>query len=388
MKAALVKYRYALLGGPERQIGPLIGALVEEGYEVHLVGHRWQLEEGFKEAIRCHRVPVVPGASFLRVLSFALFASWIVEREAFDLVCSFDRTLRQDLYRAGEGCHREWLIRRHRAAPRHRPIDRMNPLHRVILFLEKRLFASERCRKVIANSRMVKEDILRHYHVPEAKIAVIYNGVDLLRFHPRNRERVGKTTRQALGLGPDERVLLLVGSGFERKGVRSLIHGAAEALAKSRHTPLRLIIAGKGNPRPYLALARRLGLREQIRFVGIWPRVEALYAAADAFVLPTLYDPFSNACLEAMASGLPVLTSEANGASELIVHGRSGLIVKDPMDPSEIGEKLVELFEKGKGQAMGLEARETAEGFPIRRTLLETLKIWQEVLAEKSRVAS
>jgi UDP-glucose:(heptosyl)LPS alpha-1,3-glucosyltransferase len=233
---------------------------------------------------------------------------------------------------------------------------------------------------------MVKEDILRHYRFPEARIAVIYNGVDLLRFHPRNREQMGKTVRRALGLGPDEQVLLLVGSGFERKGVWSLIHGAAEALARGRHTPLKLIIAGKGNPRPYLALARRLGLAGQVLFVGIWPQVEALYAAANAFVLPTLYDPFSNACLEAMASGLPVLTSEANGASELIVHGRNGFIVEDPMNPSEIGGKLVELFEEERRRVMGLKARETAEHFPIGRPLIETLKIWQEVLAEKSRV--
>lgn len=380
MRIALVRQSYQVGGGAERSIANLAGELRKRGHEVHLFAHRWA-EEG-PQGIVFHWVPVIPGASFLKVLSFAFFSAPLIRKQRFDIVHSFERTLRQDIYRAGDGCHREWLIQRHRAFPWRQSLDAVNPLHRSILALERRIFTPGCSKRVIANSRKTKEEILRHYGFPEDRIAVVYTGVDLDRFHPGKRERLGPQVRRALGLGPEDLVLLFVGSGFERKGLWFLIGGAALARGRVAGQDLKILVAGKGTPRPYLALAERLGLKGRLQFVGVWPNVEELYAAADIFVLPTLYDPFANTCLEAMAAGLPVITTIQNGASELIEDGRSGLIVKDPTDPFELGERLLELSEERR-RSVGEEARRVAERFPIGRYARETVKVYREVLEEK-----
>src|SRR3972149_3184408 len=111
----------------------------------------------------------------------------------------------------------------------------------------------------------------------------------------------------------------------------------------ARKVPLKLLVAGKGNPQAYLALAERLGMKGRLSFVGVWPRIEELYAISDVFVLPTIYDPFANACLEAMASGLPVITTASNGASELIVDGCHGFILSDPTDHHGLGARILDL---------------------------------------------
>ena len=166
MRIALIRQRYAAGGGAEGYVAQLLESLSAAGHEVHLFAHRWT---GVPAGVTIHRVPVVPAPAFLRVLSFAWAARRMTRRGDFDLVQSFDRTLSPDLYRAGDGCHRAWLDRR-RAVEGNplRLLDGVNPMHRSLLFLERRLFQGG-CRCVIANSRMVQEEILRYYGAPGAR---------------------------------------------------------------------------------------------------------------------------------------------------------------------------------------------------------------------------
>lgn len=382
MKIALVRHSCQVGGGAEQSVAYLASELTLQGHEVHLFAHH--IAEDGPHGIVFHRVPVIRGASILKVLSFAFYAASLLKKESFDIIHSFERTFYHDLYRAGDGCHQEWLMNRHRAFPLRRPLDAVSPRHRAILAMQRHIFTPDCSRRVIANSMKTKQEIVRHYDYPEDRIAVVYNGVDLDRFHPRNRERLQEPTRAALGLAPDDMVLLFVGSGFERKGLSFCLKGVAQALSRCPQIPVRLIVAGKGNPRPYLALAQTLDLRERVRFVGAWARMEELYAAADAFVLPTLYDSFANVTLEAAAAGLPILTSRQNGASELIEDGRSGLIVSSPTELSEIGGKLSELFDATRRRALGSAAREMAVQFPVCRYAQKTMQVYQAVLDEKA----
>ena len=369
-------------GGAEQSVAYLAGELAKEGHEVHLFAHH--ITEGDLRGIVFHRVPIIRGASVFKVLSFAFYAASLLKKESFDIVHSFERTFYHDLYRAGDGCHEEWLLSRHRAFPFRRPLDAVSPRHLAILAMQRQIFTPDCSRRVIANSMKTKQEIVRHYDYPEDRIAVVYNGVDPDRFHPRNRERLREPTRAALGLAPDDLALLFVGSGFERKGLSFCLKGTAQALSRCPQTPLKLIVAGKGNPRSYQALARTLDLHGRVRFVGAWTRMEELYAAADAFVLPTLYDSFANVTLEAAAAGLPILTSRQNGASELIEDGRNGLIVSSPTEISEIGGKLSELFDAARRRALGSAAHELAVQFPVRRYAQKTIQVYRAIMDEKS----
>lgn len=375
MRIALVRQRYVPQGGAERALDALLRELGREGHEVHVVAHRW--DAAMDRPVAVHRVPLPPGPSFLRAWAFACLSARVVARSAFDVVHSFDRTLVQDVYRAGDGCHREWLVQRRRWGLGR--WDGVNPLHGILLSLEARIFGPGGTRVLTVNSDRVGDEIRRHYGTAVERIRLIRNGVDLARFHPDRRREFRGGARARLGLGPEPVALLFAGSGFERKGLRSLILGAAEYARRRGTRPLEILVAGKGDPRPYQRLARSVGLGPAPRFLGLWTRLDELHAAADAFVLPTLYDPAANATLEAMASGLPVITTRMDGASEIIEPGRSGIVLEDPADRAALADALSALAEPTAREIMGREARRVAEAYPLARIARETLKVYEEV---------
>jgi UDP-glucose:(heptosyl)LPS alpha-1,3-glucosyltransferase len=374
VRIALIRQRYAAGGGAERYVAQLLESLSAAGHEVHLFAHRWT---GVPAGVTIHRVPVAPAPAFLRVLSFAWAAHRMTRRGAFDLVHSFDRTLCPDLYRAGDGCHRAWLERR-RAVEENplRLLDGVNPMHRSLLFLERRLFQGG-CRCVIANSRMVQEEIQRYYGTPGARIRVLYTGVDLSRFRPPGTSGGRAEARRALGIATEAPVVLFAGSGFERKGLRFLL----EAVGRLRPiSELRLWVLGKGNVGRARLQAERLGIADRVHFAGVVTDPERWMAAADLFVLPTIYDPFSNACLEAMACGVPVVTTRANGVAEIMEEWRTGAILAEPRDVAGLADRMAELLDPVRREERSAAARACAEGFPAEEHLKQMLATYEDLL--------
>jgi len=376
MRIGIIRRRYNPYGGAEVFVERFIAELLNRGHVVDLFAEEWAgaaVGGGGGEGVTFHRVRA-GGPSFLRPLSFALNAKKAVERARPDVVVSFERTFCQDVYRAGDGCHREWLKRR---APTVTPLKRflisINPLHKVLLYIEKRLFTDSRLKSVVANSNMVKADIIRHYGLPEKSIYVIYNGINVSGFVGTPVE-AGKKTRAALGVKEGERVLLFVGSGFERKGLLYAIR----ALKYLQEARVRLIVVGHGSVKRYLREAGRLGVEGLVTFLGPVKDTRQYYRAADIFVLPSIYEPFSNACLEAMASGLAVVTSRANGFSEVIKEGLTGAVVEDPTDPEEIARKIKTFLPSEKREEVGRLARREAKKFTMEKNVGEFLKIIEE----------
>jgi UDP-glucose:(heptosyl)LPS alpha-1,3-glucosyltransferase len=374
VRIALIRQRYAAGGGAERYVAQLLESLSAGGHEVHLFAHRWT---GVPAGVTIHHVPVAPAPAFLRVLSFAWAAHRMTRRGAFDLVHSFDRTLCPDLYRAGDGCHRAWLERR-RAVEENplRLLDGVNPMHRSLLFLERRLFQGG-CRCVIANSRMVQEEIQRYYGTPGARIRVLYTGVDLSRFRPPGTSGGRAEARRALGIATEAPVVLFAGSGFERKGLRFLL----EAVGRLRPiSELRLWVLGKGNVGRARLQAERLGIADRVHFAGVVTDPERWMAAADLFVLPTIYDPFSNACLEAMACGVPVVTTRANGVAEIMEEWRTGAILAEPRDVAGLADRMAELLDPVRREERSAAARACAGGFPAEEHLKQMLATYEDLL--------
>ena len=381
MRIAFVRKAYTPYGGAEQYLSQLMKRLGSMGHEVHVFAYRWeadqpgQTREG-KEAPIFHRVPVISSPSFLEALTFARSARRLLEREEFDVIHSFERALYQDIYRAGDGCHREWLIRRRRLDPWiKRNTYALNPLHRTLLYLEKRTFHSPRLKKVIANSRRGKAEIIQHYRVPPEKIEVVYNGVDTENFHPGNIIQYRRSMREELKIPTETPVILFLGSGFRRKGLGALLDSIP--LVKREVPQVILLVAGKDRFEEYRQRAQRLGCERNVFFLGPTQRARELYAASDLFALPTLYDPFSNACLEAMATGIPVLTTSGNGVAELIQDRKNGFIVQDPMSAGEIGQGVLDFFfSPGKG-AMGEGARQTALSLDLNVILNRMVQIYE-----------
>jgi UDP-glucose:(heptosyl)LPS alpha-1,3-glucosyltransferase len=386
MRIALIRRRYTAFGGAERYTTAVAEGLARRGHEVHLFAERWSGEGGGPPGPTLHRVPVPPGPSFARVLAFAAGAARAVSREQYDAVVSFERTLRQDVYRAGDGCHREWLLRRGAGrTAAHRALVRANPLHATYLWLERRIFRDPRCRLIIANSHRGRDEIVRHYGTDPGRIAVLYTGVDLEVYHPRRRAERRGAVRRDWGLVQGEMALLFVGSGFERKGLGPLLRGLDLLRRDAGNLAIHLLVAGRREVR-YERMARRLGLHERVTFLGGAGNVADLCAGADAFILPSLYDPFSSACLEAMAAGLPAITSRANGTSELIEDGVEGFVLDDPTDPGAIAKAILAAGDPAARETMGAAARRRAEAHPFEAHLDRLMELIEaSVRAKRAR---
>ena len=365
MNLAFIKKRFSFHGGAERYLQTLVEALQRSGHGTHIFSSLWSDVVG----VTFHRVPVITAGSFLSTYTFNHRVCREIRRHReFDCVVSFERTTCQDVYRAGEGCHAEWLTIRRHVEPFHKRLSfRINPLHILLLSLERRLFSGTK--RIVANSGMVKEQIMGHYGVPAERISTVYNGVDLSRFTPENRKRWRNSIRADLAVPEQAKVVLFAGSGFERKGLDVLLRAVPHVGVGG----LKVIVAGKGESRRYSAFIRRAGLSDDVLFLGPCSGIERLYAASDIFVLPTLYDPFSNATIEAMAAGLPVITTRNNGAAELVSDAVEGYVVDAHCDPVMLAGRIRQTLDQR--ERMGEEARSKAEQYPIERAAAEFLAV-------------
>jgi UDP-glucose:(heptosyl)LPS alpha-1,3-glucosyltransferase len=378
MDVGLVKRSFRLRGGGERQIGYLIEGLLAQGHAIHLFGMHPPATE-WVEGITYHKVAALPLPRAFRTLGFAVMVRAALRRAGPAVVQSFDRTLGQQIYRAGEGVHREWLLRKRRSLPAlARGWTHLSLFDHVMLALERRVFSETP--SIIANSRGGYEEIVRHYGVPRTRMLTIYNGVDTDRFQVGVRARCRTMQRAAWGVAADEFVLLYIGSGFHRKGLGVVIAALSE-LRRRGIANVRLVVVGKGPLAPYQRLAHKVCVATLVRWEGHRVDVERCYAGADVFVLPTLYDPFANTCLEAMACGLPVVTTEANGVAELLQDGINGCVLSGMPSPEILADTLLQILRwPERRQAMGEAAYRTACEYPLARALRQTVQLYESVV--------
>jgi UDP-glucose:(heptosyl)LPS alpha-1,3-glucosyltransferase len=352
LNIGLVRRGYSSGGGAESYLKRLAVGIVAAGHRVSLFSaSEWPAEEWRFGPIE--RVKAAGPIAFADEIEK-------VARYKCDLLFSLERIWGCDLYRAGDGVHRAWLMRRDRFGGPFQKLGRLfNRKHSAALALEKSLFANRGARRVIANSAMVKNEIVEFYGYPADEIHIVYNGVPLELFRgDEQRDR----SRAELGLEQDEIAVLFAGSGWERKGLWFAIE-AVERLGGK----LNLLVAGRGESGKFPA--------SQARFLGVIRDMPSLYRAADIFLLPTVYDPFSNACLEALAAGLPVITTKANGFSEIVESGRHGTLIDDPRNVHAISEALTCWADPARRAQARIDNLALAAQFDISQNVEKTLQI-------------
>ena len=342
MKIAIVRQRYNPFGGAERFVERALGALVGEGAEVSLITRNWDGApgEGFKKITCDPPYSRLFGGRAARDRSFATAAQIEMAKGGFGITQSHERIPGCMIFRAGDGVHAAWLAHRARvlSVPQ-KLVQQFSPYHRYVLAAEREMFAHPALQAVICNSQMVADEISYFYGVDRNKLPVIYNGVDTAVFHPALADQFRLQTRVAANIPADVPVLLFVGSGFERKGVPQLLRAAAQM----ENCATQIVIVGADRKlKAMQALASKLGLGKRVHFTGPLKDVRPWYGAADGFVLPTLYDPCPNAALEALACGLPLLTSSTCGAQEWVDSGVNGWVV-DAVDAPELARRLDDL---------------------------------------------
>lgn len=379
MRIALVTKRLAEHGGSERQLGLLTRALVAEGHDVHLFCRSIHAEP--PQGVKLHRMTRLPVSETGLTLLFAIWARRAIDRVearegAFDVRHAFGRTLGQDVYRLGGGCHRTYLEHAH-ALDRSwwwRRWLRRTPGERLRLALERRMLTPRPSPHVITNSRMVADDLALRFDLDWEHLHVVRNGVDLERFRPPTPPERAEV-RAAWGLADEDDVLLFVGTGFARKGLAVLLR-SLPAIVDARPRA-QLVVAGRDrHAGRYRRLAERLGVAGRVRWLGAVGDPERCYRGADLLVLPTAYDPAANVTLEALAAGLPSVTTRMNGASELLDEGRLGAVLETPVIPEELSAAVVRWLERGLDEALVAELRARAEPFSFEANARAMLDVY------------
>ena len=368
MRVALVYKRFAVSGGSERQLMMLSRYLVEQGDEVHVfcASRRDPAPEG----VALHLMPMAPPGHLPQLIAFSRWAQRAIRGHEsrhgpFDVRHAFGRTLGQDVYRVGGGFHRTYLEHAHAlgAPPWLRTLLVRTPYQTLKASMEERALLAPTTRAIITNSSMTRDDLLASLPLQPARIHVVRNGVDLVRFRPAV-EGEKQSIRADLELDDDIPVALFLGTGFERKGLLETLRAMRRLI--HTHSRLHLLVVGRdADLDRWRELAATLKVDSAVRFFGPRTDPERLLQASDVYVLPTAYDPSANTTLEAMACGIPVVTSAMNGAAE-IVESSFGTVVPNPVHPADVADALAYWLDRVHSDSKDIArlAREAAEQHP------------------------
>jgi UDP-glucose:(heptosyl)LPS alpha-1,3-glucosyltransferase len=372
--------RYA--GGAESYAVSLATTLIENGWDVHLFGEEWDGEP--KEA-HFHEIYIpkfLP--AWIKLLLFAWKHKKIIQKQHYDVVMGFGNTIYMNVYQSHGGVHQLSTARKVYAEK--------NPLRRVVkrvlillsmkqwtrAWIEAAPFRLNPRPRIVAIAHMIKKDMESFFHTNPNEIEIIYNGVDTKRYNSSLRQRMRGPLRKQWGVSENDAVFLFVSYDLKKKGIEPLVEAAAE-LKRIGNDNFKIIVVGG---LPYSSLARlieHLGLKNNIIFVGRVKSIDEFYANSDVFVLPTYYDACSLVVIEAMASGLPSITTTFNGASGIIADGKNGYILSHPPDSSDLADKMHLLMDNEKRQRMSEEAFRTGQEYSAERNHREMMRVLDEV---------
>ena len=301
-KIVFLRINPSATGGAERYLLRLVKALKNENIQSEIRSFNSSTKmPSWKKALRFNRQVKL-------------------QKKDNELYFSLERIECADIYRAGDGVHRVYM--------RTKRFWWTNPLNFIIPKLEKKCF--QNAKAIIANSNFVKEQIIQTYGIDEAKIYIIYNGVNL----PQNIEK--GTAKMALceelSLDYELPIILFVGNGFKRKGVTDFL----QILSKVKAQFNAIVVGNDKNLQHYRNLSRKLGVNAI--FTGITNNVAKFYEASEILFFPTHYEPFSNVTLEAMSFKNAVITTAQNGAAEIL---SQNFVMNSPND-----ENIIPVIEK------------------------------------------
>jgi UDP-glucose:(heptosyl)LPS alpha-1,3-glucosyltransferase len=358
-------------------------SLAKRASSVHVITQRFGDGE-LPANISRHRV-----AADRSRIGFAQAAGEHIKQLKLDVVHDMGAGWNCDVFQPHGGSHLAWLARRADMYPRwlrplKRSLDVLLPRQRDFTRHCRRLFESRRSpeKTFIALSQTIADDFVRLHGVPPEQIDVVYNGVDCRRYSPEHRAVYRANVRRQLQIHDEDLLLLLAAHHFRLKGVPELVALVARLVADGK--PVHLVVAGGKRVAHWQRAAHRVGLAGHATFVGAVQDMVPLYAAADAYVHPTYYDPCSLVLLEAGASGLPIVTTRrCNGAAELFRDGHEILTVADPSDAAQLLDCVSALFDERFRRHLGDAARRVALRHTFDRNVAEILQIYDRAVGHR-----
>jgi UDP-glucose:(heptosyl)LPS alpha-1,3-glucosyltransferase len=372
-------------GGAESYASSLASSLVTRGWEIHLFGLSW---DGEPPAGSFHKIRVPrPLPSWVKMILFALQHRSMVKGKGFDVVLGFGNTIYMNVYQSHGGVHRFSTSRKVYSESNSvlrllkRLLIVLSPKDKARQWIESAPFRIEPRPRIIAISEMVRDDMASFYGIDKEEIELIYNGIDTERYNIGLRERLRGPLRESLGLKEGDIAFVFISYDLRKKGIAPLIEATAQ-LRRSKALAFKLVVVGES---PYPTLSRRiagLGLEETVIFTGPTKSPGEYYANCDVLVLPTFYDACSLVVMEAMACGLPAITTTANGASGIISHGKDGYIISHPPNFNELADAMKAFFSQETLGRMSEEASLTGRRYSLERNHIEMLRVFNEAAGE------
>jgi UDP-glucose:(heptosyl)LPS alpha-1,3-glucosyltransferase len=366
LRIAYVVHDYNRHGGHSRYVAELASRF-KRNHEVHVYANTF--EEADPEGLTYHHVPAWRASALASILSFVVPGTLTV-RGPYDIVHAQGLCGLRHNVATAHFCQPAWYDALARV---NRRLSWKQWLSRVLITpLERWALCGRGTRRVIAISEHVRADVATYFQ-RTGGVRLVYHGVDVETFHPRNRSQYRDAARKALRIAPECCLALFVGN---------LQKGAAAAIrAVARVPDVHLLLVSGSDVTPEKGLAQAEAVAQRIHFQPHCRNVERYYAAADLFVFPTLYEPYGMVISEAMATGLPVITPRSAGAAELIVHGTSGWLTEAAWEVEPIADALRALGADGPRRlAMGAAARAAIEKYTWDNAARQTFDVYREIV--------
>jgi len=373
IRIAVVIPKYGLVGGGEKFASELTERIAQKtSYEIHVLANQWRTSSGL---IRFHKIPIIRFPKYLTTVSFAWFVRQKIREIGFDLIHSHERIFNADLVSLHSVPHEFWVrdIRQKRF---------FSLFDRATIHVEKGMVRNDRA-IFLPVSGIAREKFIAEYPFLSGRTEVLHPGVDMVSFDKLHRNDCRESIRKQFGFNLSDTVLLFVGMNFELKGLDQLIQAMAQLKSIRQPTPIKLLVAGKGNINKYQKMAEDAGLDGDVRFAGvIKERMEDVYMSADIFAMLSQFDTFGMTVLEAMAASLPVIVSHHVGAKDLVQDGVNGFIVeRDDIDA--ICDRLLVLLDQDKRIAMGRYGHHVAQNHTWDLLADKMIQMYEKILACK-----
>lgn len=362
-------------GGAERYTVDLAQALARR-HRVSLIAASSTVELPGVEQVRLRCDGLTRAGQYASVLD-ALDEH--LQRTRYDVVHAALPVRRCDVYHPHAGLAVDAVRNGHRkrtglARVASRIANRINIKRQRFAAVERELLRSERPPVVISLSDYVKGAVSRYYTLDRRYQVRLFNAVELERFDPARNPNAGAAVRQRFQIPDNAVVALMIAQDFQRKGLREAIL----ALEQVRNSHLVLLVVGKQEAGPYRRLAEQRGLADRVIFAGETKDPYAFYQSADFFVLPTKHDPCSLVVLEALAMGLPVISTRFNGACEIMTDGHEGFVLSDPEDVKRLAGAMDTLADDSRRQEMSHAAMALRPQLSYEHHIDQLLEIYEQ----------
>lgn len=347
MHYAFCLFKYYPFGGLARDFMAIAKACLARGHTIDIYTQAWQgpLPAGMQ-------VTLIPSSGFSnhrRNLTFAKRLQPLLAAKNYAAVVGFNRMPGLDIYYSADLCFRA------ASAAKHGWLYRLGSRYRTYSALEQSVFSIDQATHILLINEAEKFIYQRYYATADARFHFLPPGIERERLQLNNIADTKITIRQQLGISNENQLLLAVGSSFQTKGIDRSLYALA-ALPIALRKQCRLAIVGNGKTKPLLKLAARLGIQQQVQFLGACENIGALMHSADLLLHPARHENTGTVLLEALVCGLPILVTENCGYANHVKEAQAGMVVPMPFCQNTLNNMLATILTDQKASQRRINA--------------------------------